>query len=137
MMNKITKSIALVCAMSVAPAIFSTQANSAGVTSHMAALPNIAISEEAPIKVTHKLGHILGGVVAGALITGAIVNSQRRRRYYEPAPVYREPRRVYQERGYSNRHLDWCFGRYRSYREYDNSYQPYNGPRRLCRSPYY
>jgi FAD/FMN-containing dehydrogenase len=33
-------------------------------------------------------------------------------------------------------HVQWCYDRYRSYRVYDNSYQPYNGPRRLCYSPY-
>ncbi|HEV7434516.1 MAG TPA: BA14K family protein, partial [Pseudorhizobium sp.] len=26
---------------------------------------------------------------------------------------------------------------YRSYRASDNTFQPYNGPRRSCRSPYY
>jgi len=30
----------------------------------------------------------------------------------------------------------WCDNRYRSYRASDNSFQPYNGPRRQCRSPY-
>lgn len=29
----------------------------------------------------------------------------------------------------------WCYARYRSYRVEDNSYQPYNGPRRQCRPP--
>ena len=33
-------------------------------------------------------------------------------------------------------HLDWCAGRYRSYDAADNSYQPYDGPRRACVSPY-
>lgn len=33
-------------------------------------------------------------------------------------------------------HRNWCANRYRSYRAYDNSYQPNYGPRRLCRSPY-
>ena len=40
--------------------------------------------------------------------------------------------------GYTNpQHIRWCHGKYRSYREWDNSYQPYHGPRRECRSPYY
>ncbi|MCB8828228.1 BA14K family protein, partial [Escherichia coli] len=26
----------------------------------------------------------------------------------------------------------WCYNRYRSYRAYDNTYQPNNGPRRQC-----
>jgi len=33
-------------------------------------------------------------------------------------------------------HIYWCYGHYRSYRAYDNTYQPYNGPRRPCYSPY-
>lgn len=56
--------------------------------------------------------------------------------YYAPRPVYREyaPRRVY--RGGGSAHVDWCYNRYRSYRAYDNSFQPYNGPRQQCYSPY-
>lgn len=30
----------------------------------------------------------------------------------------------------------WCAARYQSYRAKDNSYQPYNGPRRQCLSPH-
>lgn len=40
--------------------------------------------------------------------------------------------------GYTNPdHVAWCYDRYRSYRAYDNTFQPYHGPRRPCRSPYY
>lgn len=35
-----------------------------------------------------------------------------------------------------NAHMTWCLDRYRSYRAEDNSYQPYNGPRRACESPF-
>ncbi len=34
-----------------------------------------------------------------------------------------------------NGHIEWCRGRYKSYRS-DNSYQPYNGRRRQCRSQF-
>lgn len=53
---------------------------------------------------------------AGAIIGGAIAN----------------------DRGYvgGSSHVNWCANRYRSYRAYDNTYQPYNGPRRQCNSPY-
>jgi len=34
-------------------------------------------------------------------------------------------------------HVDWCYSRYRSYSAYDNSFQPYYGPRQQCISPYY
>lgn len=33
-------------------------------------------------------------------------------------------------------HVQWCYDHYVSYREWDNSYQPYVGPRRTCLSPY-
>lgn len=47
-------------------------------------------------------------------------------RYVQPAPVYR----------LSSAHIAWCHARYRSYRSWDNSWQPYHGPRRACISPY-
>ena len=43
----------------------------------------------------------------------------------------RDPRR-----SYGQAHVEWCYDRYRSYRHWDNTYQPYNGPRRACYSPY-
>lgn len=54
----------------------------------------------------------------GAIIGGAITNQGR--------PVYRA----------GNAHVNWCLNRYRSYRPRDNTFQPYNGPRRQCYSPY-
>lgn len=53
---------------------------------------------------------------------------------YYVAPRYAAPRRQY--RATSSAHVRWCYDRYRSYRAWDNTYQPYNGPRRQCRSPY-
>ena len=53
--------------------------------------------------------------------------------YY--APRYYQPR-VYRSPGYSNSHEAWCYNRYRSYRAYDDTFQPYYGPRRQCLSPY-
>lgn len=35
-----------------------------------------------------------------------------------------------------NRHLQWCYDRYRSYRQQDNTFQPYAGPREACISPH-
>ncbi|MBZ9738574.1 MULTISPECIES: BA14K family protein [unclassified Mesorhizobium] len=60
----------------------------------------------------------LAAFATGALITGAIVNS--------------ESNRVYE----GNSHVQWCYDRYKSYRASDNTFQPYNGPRQECRSPY-
>ncbi|QKC96782.1 BA14K family protein [Mesorhizobium sp. NZP2298] len=60
----------------------------------------------------------LAAFATGALITGAIVNS--------------ENHRVYE----GNSHVQWCYDHYRSYRSSDNTFQPNYGPRRECRSPY-
>lgn len=63
--------------------------------------------------------------VAGAIIGGAIAG--------QPAvtapPVY-APVRL------SAAHVNWCTSRWKSYRVSDNSYQPYDGPRQACVSPY-
>ena len=48
----------------------------------------------------------------------------------------RPPDPTYRVIGLPQQHLDWCFQHYRSYRESDNSYQPFSGPRKQCRSPY-
>ena len=58
---------------------------------------------------------------------------------YYSAPVYRYRPRVIQRRVYrsgGSAHVQWCYNRYRSYRAWDNTFQPYNGPRQLCYSPY-
>ena len=33
-------------------------------------------------------------------------------------------------------HEEWCAARYRSYDAWSDTWQPYHGPRRHCRSPY-
>jgi hypothetical protein len=71
-------------------------------------------------------GPDLGSAVVGAIIGGIIVN-QLNQRPAQPS---------HGARGLSQSHVDWCFNRWRSYRLSDNSYQPYNGPRRVCVSPF-
>lgn len=66
-------------------------------------------------------GAIIGGLAAGAIIGGALA-----------APRYDGGRRYVG----GNSHVEWCYSRYRSYRASDNTFQPNNGPRRQCRSPY-
>jgi hypothetical protein len=44
--------------------------------------------------------------------------------------------RYYGNAGYTAAHYQWCENRYRSYRASDNTFQPYNGPRQQCYSPY-
>jgi BA14K-like protein len=58
----------------------------------------------------------LGGLIIGEMLDG---------------PRYERP-------GYrlSNAHVRWCYDRYRSYDAGSNTFQPYNGGRRVCYSPY-
>ncbi|MER9688786.1 BA14K family protein [Mesorhizobium sp. M0139] len=51
--------------------------------------------------------------------------------YVQPAP-----RRYYRTQRLSSAHVQWCYDRYRSYRAWDNTFQPYGGPRQQCWSPY-
>ncbi|NZD62113.1 BA14K family protein [Rhizobium sp. WYCCWR 11290] len=59
-------------------------------------------------------GAIIGGLAAGAIIGGIIASQPR-------------------ARAYGSSHADYCYSRYRSYRDSDNTYQPNYGPRRQCR----
>jgi len=70
-------------------------------------------------------GAIIGGLAAGAIIGGALAQPYYERRYVAP--------RRYVS---GNSHTSWCYSRYRSYRAYDNTFQPNYGPRRQCVSPY-
>lgn len=56
--------------------------------------------------------------------------------YVEPAPRYYSSRRYYTRPATGSAHVEWCYGQYRSYRASDNTWQPYQGPRRQCVSPY-
>lgn len=65
-------------------------------------------------------GAFIGGLAAGAII-GGLLSSQPSR----AAPVYRR-----------DAHVRWCLRRYRSYDVRTDTFQPYNGPRKYCNSPY-
>lgn len=73
-------------------------------------------------------GPDLGSAIVGAIIGGVIVNQFHQPRAQQP--------RMQHGSFLSQNHLNWCHNRWRSYRLSDNSYQPYNGPRRICVSPY-
>ncbi len=67
-----------------------------------------------------------------------------RRVYRQRVIIYERPRRVHRRSHRrvhrvhrSNRHVRWCYNRFRSYRAWDNTFQPYHGRRRACRSPFF
>jgi len=43
---------------------------------------------------------------------------------------------AYQSQAHYSQHVAWCDEKYRSYNVRTDSFQPYNGPRRRCNSPY-
>jgi hypothetical protein len=73
-------------------------------------------------------GPDLGSALIGALIGGVIVHQ------FQQQPRQQAP--AYGGSFLSREHINWCQNRWRSYRLTDNSYQPYQGPRRVCISPY-
>ena len=110
-------------------------------------------------------GNFGAGLVTGLIIGGIVASGPRhgryycynaycdsryyKKRYYYPKPYYgpryygrtygRTPyyRPAPRYRAYGSRaHVNYCFRKYRSYRVSDNTFQPYHGPRRQCRSPY-
>ncbi|ARO30849.1 BA14K-like protein [Rhizobium sp. NXC14] len=104
-------------------------------------------------------GWALGGLAVGTIIGGALAQPYYGSYYGSPYGYYGSPYGYYgspyryygspyRYGGYYGRpyrayaygggssHVSWCYSRYRSYRAYDNTYQPYYGPRRQCVGPY-
>ncbi len=94
----------------------------------------------------------LGGVAMGVMIGGALSQPYNGSYYdpyhgvppygfaYDDRPYYR-PYAYYRPYRYSHyhgsgSHVRWCRARYRSYRAYDDTYQPNFGPRHRCVGPY-
>ncbi|QKD03258.1 BA14K family protein [Mesorhizobium loti] len=77
---------------------------------------------------------------AGAAILGLGLGlglgSMYSNNYYNDGYYAPPPRRYYRAGRLSNAHVQWCYNRYRSYRSWDNTFQPYGGPRQQCYSPY-
>ncbi|PCK84062.1 MULTISPECIES: BA14K family protein [Rhizobium] len=108
------------------------------------------------------LGWALGGLAVGTIIGSALAQPYYGRPYYGSpygyygspyryygspyryspyryyGRYYGRPYRTYASPAYYGRgnHEAWCYARYRSYRAYDNTFQPYYGPRRQCIGPY-
>lgn len=107
----------------------------------------------------HGHGHNYGGAIIGGLAAGMIFGGMLGSPYYGsgyygsgyygqgafygPRAYYGSgafygPRAYYGPGAYYGRRAYYggyrsCAARYRSYRAWDNTYQPYYGPRRLCR----
>lgn len=83
--------------------------------------------------------HVAPAVTGEALNQNIHYRSYHHRHYQKPRRAYRQHRRRYdaprraRRSNYSSAHVRYCYNRYRSYRAYDNTYQPYHGPRRQCR----
>lgn len=69
-------------------------------------------------------GYNNGGAVAAGLISGLLIGGML------GAAASQQNQSAY------NAHVAWCAQTYRSYRASDNTFQPYNGPRQPCASPY-
>ncbi len=80
------------------------------------------------VKVGRK-GRRNTAIALGAIVLGTMLyNQNQRQNNYQ---------RSYRRNYNNSAHVNWCYNRYRSYRDYDNTFQPYRGPRRQCISPYY
>ncbi|MEM5500101.1 BA14K family protein [Ahrensia kielensis] len=58
------------------------------------------------------------------------------RRHVEPRRVIRRAPARARIVNVGTLHVNWCQSKYRSYRASDNTFQPYHGGRKRCRSPY-
>jgi len=88
----------------------------------------------APANASHQYGHAIAGGIIGGIIGGAIVRGQQRR-YNPPPPVYVAPTPYYGS--LPGQHYNICISKYKSYHPPSNTFQPYNGPRRQCRTVYW
>ena len=112
----------------------SAMAGPAGLQTHSAGSVAKLANTQAPVILAGRKSRrkaLIGGLIAGAIVGGIIANSHSHER---EVIVEERPR----ARGLPHRHLDYCYRKFRSYREWDNSYQPYDTyGRRECLSPYY
>lgn len=72
---------------------------------------------------------VAAGVLGGAVLLGVLSNTAPDR-----GPAI--PFSPHVDVSNPSAHVGWCESTYRSYRASDNTFQPYHGPRKQCRSPY-
>lgn len=73
--------------------------------------------------------HFRGGDFIFPFLAGALIGST----IYDDGPAYTYVAPAY---GYGSAHVQWCYLHYRSYRAYDNTFQPNHGPRQQCYTPF-
>jgi hypothetical protein len=102
------------------------------------AVGTLAMAE--PAQARSRAPAIIAGIALGAVAAGVLTHS--RRDYHPRSYYYAPPRRTYYAPpvSYSYRPEPWtpewyayCADRYRSFDPRDGTFQPYHGPRRLCR----
>lgn len=107
-----------------------------------AALAIGALAMAEPAQARSRGPAIVAGIALGAIAAGLITRDRHDYRYrsyhYAPPPRYYAPPVSYS--AYSYRPEPWtsewyayCADRYRSFDPRDGTFQPYHGPRRLCR----
>lgn len=114
-------------------------------TAVAAALLVGALAVSPPAEARSRAPAIIAGIAAGAIIAG-IATSHHRRHYYEPPRAYYyapPPHRYYAPPvAYTHSYApapwteEWyayCGHKYRSFDPRSGTFQPYHGPRRLCR----
>ena len=98
------------------------------VTTAAIAAPVTAQARDAEDEELFALGAAAGA--AAIVLIGGLVASARNRPAEIVQPLGYTPVRV------GDAHTSYCANRYKSYDPATNTFQPYNGPRRECVSPY-
>jgi len=115
-----------------------------------AALSVGALAISNPAEARSNVPAIIAGVAAGAIIAGAVTRHNRpyynhhrpyyghhSSYYYAPAPHYYAPPPTvvysYAPPPWTGEWYAYCAQRYRSFDARSGTFQPYYGPRRLCR----
>ena len=75
------------------------------------------------------------GLAAGAILGGALAQPRYPRSYYYSQPAYGHSYAapVYAPAPWTSDWYAYCASKYRSFDPHSGTFQPYNGPRRLCR----
>ena len=105
------------------------------------ALAATLVVNPTPAEAGNKAGYVIGGIAAGAIIGGAIANSNRgyyapgyapAPSYYAPAPGYYAPPPAAYGAPPPGDAVGYCMSRFRSYNPNTGTYVGYDGMERPC-----